>query len=52
MNPRARLQPTATVHISGSEPTPDDEVSDRNLHRLTALIQRRGLYLDDTLIGA
>ena len=37
---------------SGSEPTPDDEVSDRNLHRLIALIQHRGLYLDDTLIGA
>jgi hypothetical protein len=35
-----------------SEPTPDDEVSDGDLHRLVALIQRRGLHLDDALIGA
>jgi hypothetical protein len=35
---------------SGS--TANDEVSDGDLHRLVALIQRRGLHLDHALIGA
>src|SRR5262245_125506 len=35
-----------------SGPTPDDEVSDGDLHRLVVLIHRPGSHLDDALIGA